>query len=382
MMPPLSRRGDVAPFLAMEMLTAANARAAAGGDVIHMEVGQPSTPAPRLAREAAIAAIGAGATLGYTEALGIPSLRAGIARWYRHRHGVDIAAERVVVTTGSSAGFILAFLACFDAGQRVGLAEPAYPAYRNILGALDLQSVGLPVGDAERWQLQTAMLAARNDIDGVVLASPANPTGTMIGAAELALVSADCAARGRPLIVDEIYHGIEYGPAAGTVLALGDHPIVVNSFSKYFSMTGWRIGWLVVPPHLVRTIERLAQNLFISPPAISQVAAEAALAAEDELAVNVATYARNRDILLNELPAAGFGHFAPPDGAFYIYLDVAHRTADSAAFCRRLLAEQGIAATPGADFDPARGSRFIRLSYAGATADMIEAARRLKAWRA
>jgi len=378
--PQASARGRIAPFHVVEVMKAANARAAAGGDVIHMEIGQPSTGAPRVALAAAIRAMGQG-PLGYTDALGLPELRAAISGHYRRTLGLDIAPARIIVTTGSSGAFLLAFIAAFSAGDRVALAEPGYPAYRNILAALDVTPVGVPVGAAERFQPTLAQLAALNDIAGVLVASPANPTGTTIDAASLRALAADCAARGRWLIVDEIYHGISYVGPAASVLSFTDQAIVINSFSKYFSMTGWRLGWMVAPEHLVRAIECLAQNLFIAPPAVSQVAGIAALGAGEELDANVARYAANRALLLNELPEAGFDRFAPADGAFYLYADVSRFTDDAPAFCARMLNETGVAATPGIDFDPVRGKSFLRFSFAGATPDMAEAARRLKEWR-
>ena len=376
----ISRRGVVAPFHAMEVMKAANERAAAGGDVLHMEVGQPATPAPRQAIEAAVRALRS-EQLGYTEALGVPSLRSAIAGHYRARSGVAVPPERIIVTTGSSGAFLLAFLAVFDVGERMAMAEPGYPAYRNIMAALGIEPVVLPVGPEHRFQPSAELLRGlKGPLHGLLLASPANPTGTMIDATTLTALVRECAGRGLWLIVDEIYHGITYRGPAETVLALTDDAIVVNSFSKYFSMTGWRLGWMVVPERLVRPIERLAQNLFISPPAVSQAAAAAAFLAYDELDANVARYARNRAHLLEGLPAAGFDRLAPADGAFYIYADVSRYTVDSQDFCRRMLAETGIAVTPGIDFDRCHGHRFVRFSFAGATADMAEAVRRLKAW--
>lgn len=375
-----SRRGAIDPFYVMEVMKAAAAREAAGGDVIHMEVGQPSTAAP----QAAIAAATAAAQrdpLGYTLALGIPALRAAIAGHYRSYYGLDVPAERIVVTTGSSAGFLLAFLAAFDAGDQVALGEPAYPAYRNILKAVDLDPAMIVTEMETRFQPTPAQINAQApQAKGVLVASPANPTGTMLGDAELQALVDDCAAKNRWLIVDEIYHGITYGGRARSVLALTDQAIVINSFSKYFSMTGWRLGWMVVPEQLLRPIECLTQNLYISAPGISQVAGVAALSAYDELEENVARYAKNREILLNELPAAGFDRMAPADGAFYLYADISRFTNDASDFCKRMLAETGIAATPGFDFDRGRGHYFMRFSFAGATDRMVEAAKRLRAW--
>jgi aspartate/methionine/tyrosine aminotransferase len=377
----VARRGRIPPFIVMDVMRDANARAAAGEDVLHLEVGQPSTGAPQGVVAAARAALGRD-TLGYTDALGLPALREAIAAHYGACYGVPLDPARVVVTTGSSGAFVLAFLAAFEPGDRVALAAPGYPAYRNILTALDLVPVELPSGPAERYQATLDLVrGAGTAVDGLIVASPANPTGTMLPPEELAAIARHCAASGIRLVSDEIYHGIEYAVPASTALAASAEAIVVNSFSKYYSMTGWRVGWMVVPPELLRAVECLAQNLFISPPALSQHAAIAAFQCGEELDGNVARYARNRALLLEELPKAGFDRWAPADGAFYLYADVAHLTNDSEAFCRRMLHELGIACTPGTDFDPARGHATLRLSYAGSTETMAEAARRLKAWR-
>jgi len=377
----LGRRGQVPPFIAMDVLRAANERAAAGADVLHLEVGQPSTPAPAAVLAAARTALGA-ETLGYTDALGLPALREAIAAHYRDAYGVAVEPARVVVTTGSSGAFLLAFLAAFDPGDRVAMAAPGYPAYRNILTALDLVPVELPAGPAERYQMTFELLRSHaGRLDGLIVASPANPTGTMIAPDELAALARYCRDMGIRFVSDEIYHGIVYGARAATALATSAEAIVVNSFSKYFSMTGWRLGWMVVPPDMLRAVECLAQNLYISPPALSQHAALAAFGCRAELDANVARYAANRALLLAELPKAGFTRFAPADGAFYLYADVAHLTNDSPEFCRRMLREIGVACTPGIDFDPARGHASLRISFAGSTEAMEEAARRLKSWR-
>lgn len=351
---------------------------------VHLEVGQPGTPAPRAVIEAARRAL-TDHRLGYTESFGIPELRDRIARHYRDAYGIAVGAERVVVTTGSSGAFLLAFLAAFDAGDRLALADPGYPAYRNILMALDLEPVGLAAAAEDSFQPTPAsldaMVASGGRLDGLIIASPANPTGSMLSAGALAALSAWCRGRGVRLISDEIYHGIVFGEPAATALQFTDDAIVVNSFSKYYSMTGWRLGWMIVPPDLLRSVEVLSQNLFISPPTLPQLAALAAFDAREELEGNVARYRRNRDILLGRLPQAGFRRFAAPDGAFYLYADVAHLTNDSEEFCRRMLAEAGVAATPGTDFDPLRGRAYVRFSFAGTEADMEEAARRLIAWR-
>ena len=376
-----ARRGQIPPFIAMDVLRAANERAAAGADVLHLEVGQPSTPAPSRVLAAAQAALEREA-LGYTDALGLPALREAIAAHYRESHGVALDAERVVVTTGSSGAFLLGFLAAFDPGDRIAMVSPAYPAYRNILTALGLVPVELPVGAAERYQMKPDLLAAEADaLAGVIVASPANPTGTMLAPEQLAALAGYCRNMGIRLVSDEIYHGIVYDKPAATALATSDEAIVVNSFSKYFSMTGWRLGWMVVPKDLLRTVECLAQNLYISPPSLSQHAALAAFACGDELDANVARYAENRAVLQAELPKAGLARFAPADGAFYLYADVSDLTKDSREFCQRMLRETGVACTPGMDFDPLRGHTTLRLSFAGTRETIAEAARRLKAWR-
>jgi aspartate/methionine/tyrosine aminotransferase len=375
-----TRRGGVAPFIVMDVMREANAREAQGQSVLHLEVGQPATPAPKGVIEAARQAL-AQDRIGYTDAFGLLALRARIARHYRESYGVDVPAERIVVTTGSSGGFVLAFLAAFDAGERVALAAPGYPAYRNILAALGLEPVMLETGPDTRFQPTPAALERLGPLDGLIVASPANPTGSMVRREDLRQLALWARARGVRLISDEIYHGITFGEAARTALAFDAEAIVVNSFSKYYSMTGWRLGWMVVPESLARAVECLTQNLYISPPTLSQLAGVAAFDCRAELDANVARYAENRRLLLAELPKAGFDRFAPADGAFYLYADVGHLANDSAEFCRRMLSDRGVAATPGLDFDPARGHRYVRFSIAGATADMAEAARRLIAWR-
>ena len=374
-----SRRGLVPPFIAMDVLRAANAREAAGERVIHLEVGQPGTPAPQAVRDAAQRAL-ADSRIGYTDAEGIPALRATIAAHYRDAYGVAVDPAEIFVTTGSSAAFQLAFLAAFEPGDRVALAAPGYPAYRNILSALGLETVLLEVGENAHYQPSPELLADYPDLAGLIIASPANPTRTMIAPAELRRLSDYCRGRGIRLVSDEIYHGITYKGAAETARAYGREAIIVNSFSKYYSMTGWRLGWMLVPPDLQRSVECLAQNFYISPPALSQLAAIAAFGCREELDGHVARYRTNRDLLIATLRQAGLSRFAPADGAFYLYLDVSSLSRDSEAFCRRMLAEIGVATTPGRDFDPIHGDDWVRLSFAGSTEDIAEAAHRLSEW--
>lgn len=377
----VAQRGLIDPFIVMDVMRAANELAAAGEDVLHLEVGQPGTPAPQQVIAAAQRAL-QDELLGYTDSLGILELRQRIVQHYADFYGVSVDLARVVVTTGSSGGFLLSFMSAFEPGDRVALAAPGYPAYRNILTALGVEPVLLETTAADRFQPTPALLqAAGGDLDGLILASPSNPTGTMVGRAELEALVAWCREAGVRLISDEIYHGITYGSPGVTAVGLDDDAVVINSFSKYFSMTGWRLGWMVAPEALLRPIECLTQNLFISPPSLSQFAGIAAFDCGDELAANVARYARNREILLDRLPKAGFDRLAPADGAFYIYADVAHMTNDSPEFCRRMLAEAHVAATPGVDFDPFSGHKFVRFSFAGSEDDMTAACERLDVWR-
>lgn len=367
----------------MEVMRAAAEREAAGLEVLHMEVGQPSTGAPKGVVQAAATAVVGSDPLGYTGALGIPPLRAAIAKWYKDRYGVDVPERRVVVTTGSSGAFQLGFLAAFDPGDRVAMASPSYPAYRHTLTAAGVVPVELPTGPEHRFQPTVELLEALDEpVQGLIVASPANPTGTMLSREELTALSDWCRANGVRMVSDEIYHGLTYGTDAVTAAEVNDQALVVNSFSKYFSMTGWRLGWMIVPDDLARSVECLAQNLFISAPTLSQVSAVAAFDCTEELDGHVARYARNRALLLEELPKAGFTKMAPADGAFYIYADVSDMTDDSEALAKQILEETGIACTPGIDFDPARGRRFLRFSFAGAEETIAEAARRLIAWRA
>ena len=375
-----SRRSGIAPFIVMEILAAANARAATGADVIHLEVGEPGGGPPAMVLDAARAALDRPG-LGYTEALGLPALRRRIAEHYRRRHGVDVPIERIVVTNGASGAFILAFLAAFDAGDRVAIGEPGYPAYRNILQALDVEVVPIATDLSTRFQPTTAHLDELNEpIRGLIVASPANPTGTTLDATSLAALGAWCRDRSAWLIADEIYQGITYEAPASSILESSSEAIVVNSFSKYFCMTGWRLGWLVLPLALIEPVTRLAQNLFISPPAISQHAALAAFDATDELKARIARYRRNRDRLRAALLRAEVVELAPADGAFYLYAEISPFGLDSPDLCRAVLAETGVAITPGVDFDPRRGQHWVRLSFAGDETGVTEAARRLEAW--
>jgi len=377
----VSKRGQIPPFIVMDVLRAANERQAAGEDVLHLELGQPGTPAPRGAIEAATAALGAEA-LGYTEAFGLPALRARIADFYRLRYGVAVDPERIVVTTGSSGAFVLSFLAAFDPGDRVALADPSYPAYRNILLALGIEPVALPAGLDTRYQPSIALIELEaGKLDGLIVASPSNPSGTMLDAGELEALTNYCRDRGIRLISDEIYHGITFEREAATALGYDDQAVVINSFSKYFSMTGWRIGWLVVPEDMMRSVECLKQNLFISAPTLSQHAAIAAFDCTDELDANVARYAANRALLLDKLPSVGFDRLAPAEGAFYLYADVSRLTNDSETFCREMLDQIGVATAPGTDFDQTRGPAHLRISYAGPTSDVEQAVARLGGWK-
>lgn len=382
--PPFTSRRSalVSPFIVMDVMSEAASIERTGGSIIHMEVGQPGHPAPRTAREAAAKALASGG-VGYTEALGIRPLRMRIAQHYQDWYGVPLEPERVIVTTGSSGGFVLAFLSMFDVGQRVAISAPGYPAYRNILKALGLEVVEIPTGAETRYALSGAAIAAAHaekPLAGLLAMSPANPTGVVMSPEVIADLSATCRNLGIAFISDEIYHGLTYEQPAETALTFDQNTVIINSFSKYFCMTGWRVGWMVVPPQLVRPIERLQQNMAISVPYLSQIAALAAFDGQAEMEVVRQGYARNREILMNELPGVGFGRFLPIDGAFYVYADVSALTNDSMDFCKRAIREAGVAITPGLDFDPVNGHRFARLSFAGTESDMREAVRRLRGW--
>ena len=377
-----SRRSDVPPFMVMDVMAAAARIEAAGGHVVHMEVGQPATGAPKTAIAAAHAALEAG-RIDYTSALGIPSLRARIARHYRDAYGCDVSPERIVVTTGSSGGFILAFLSMFEPGDRVAVTVPGYPPYRHILTALGCEPVLIETTNETRHALTgEALLAAHRKapLKGVLVGSPANPTGTMMSREALAGLIAASEDAGIRFISDEIYHGLDYAFPAVTAASLSEHALVINSFSKYFCMTGWRVGWMVVPDALVRPIERLQQNLSISVPSLSQIAAEAAFDGAAEMEEIKHGYQENRRILIEGLPKAGLSKFLPADGAFYLYADVSDFTSDSFEFAKQMLEQAHVAATPGLDFDPIHGRSFIRLSYARSADEMREAVDRIAHW--
>ncbi len=380
--PAIAQRSDVAPFIVMDVMSAAARIERAGGSVIHMEVGQPASGAPAAAIAAAQAALASG-PIAYTEALGIPSLRRRIAAHYDETYGVAVDPERVCVTTGSSGGFLLAFLTMFSAGDRVAVSTPGYPAYYNILQALGVEVVEIETGPATRWGLTGAMVEAAHaerPLNGVLAMSPGNPTGVVMTPEALADLTGTCERLGLWFISDEIYHGLTYERPAETALKFHDDAVIVNSFSKYFCMTGWRIGWLIVPERMIRPVERLTQNFNISVPYLSQVAAEAAFAGKAEMEAVRAGYARSRALLLRELPKIGLGNHLPIDGAFYAFIDVGHLTNDSADFCRRMLEEAGVAATPGLDFDRQRGNRYFRLSFAGSEAEVAACVERLGNW--
>jgi aspartate/methionine/tyrosine aminotransferase len=377
-----SARSNVPPFMAMDVMAAAARLEAQGQRIVHMEVGQPAAGAPSTALAAVRAALGAGPH-GYTETLGIASLRRRIARAYSEWHGLDIDPECIVVTTGSSAGIMLAFLAACEPGDRVAVALPGYPPYRHVLTALGCEPVGIETTAQTRWSITGETLLAQHrlrPLKALVVGSPANPTGTMMTAQALAALIGCAADAGIAVISDEIYHGLDYAFAAESAARLSGDAIIINSFSKYFCMTGWRIGWMVVPPPLVRAVERLQQNLAISVPTLSQIAAEAAFDGRAELEQVKAGYEENRRILLDGLPRVGLTSFLPVDGAFYLYADISRFSGDSFEFATRMLAEAGVAATPGVDFDPLHGRKFLRLCYAGSRQDMRDAVERIGNW--
>lgn len=376
----VSNRGMINPFIVMDVMRSANKLEELGEDVIHLEVGQPSTPAPLRVIEAAQEALNK-EVLGYTDSLGLPFLRERIAEYYSTFYGVSLNPSRVVVTTGSSGGFLLAFLSAFEPGDRVALVAPGYPAYRNILTALGVEPVIIETTAADKFQPTIELLKNSGKLDGLILASPSNPTGTMISREEMKQLVNWCSIAGVRLISDEIYHGITYGTKSETVADLDENAIIINSFSKYFSMTGWRLGWIIVPDELMRSIECLCQNIFISPPTLSQHAGVEAFNSSEELLANIKRYTKNREILLKYLPSAGFSDIAPADGAFYLYANIESISNDSEEFCRRMLSEALVATTPGVDFDPFNGKRYIRFSFSGSESDMITACERLTNWK-
>jgi aspartate/methionine/tyrosine aminotransferase len=366
----------------MDVMEAAARIEAAGGHVVHMEVGQPVASAPASALAAAQAALAAG-RIGYTSALGLPTLRKRIAQHYADHFDIGVDPERIVISTGSSGAFVLAFIAMFEPGARVAIASPGYPPYRHILTALGCEPVLIETGENTRWSITAeSLLAAHRDkpLQGVIVASPANPTGTMMQREDLHALIRTAADAGIRVISDEIYHGLDYAFRAETALRFSDDAFIINSFSKYFCMTGWRVGWLVAPTPMVRAIERLQQNLSISVPTLSQIAAQAAFDGAEEMEAVKHGYEENRQILLRGLPSAGITKMLPVDGAFYLYADVSHLTADSLGFARQMLEQARVAATPGIDFDPARGHHFIRFCYAGSAQEMHEAVRRIGDW--
>ena len=378
----VAQRANVSPFQVMEVLSAAAARQRERGDVVSLAAGQPSTPAPRAVREAAAEALHRH-SLGYTEQLGIPELREAIAGHYARTYGLTADAGDVVVTTGASGAFLLAFLAAFDVGDRVALARPGYPAYRNILAALGCEVVELPCDESTRFQPTVSMLEDLDEpVRGLIVASPANPTGTVLPEDELAGLAAWCERNGVRLISDEIYHGISYGASVRSAWEFSREAIVVNSFSKLWCMTGWRLGWMLLPQRLLRAVDALTGNFTLCPPALSQHAAVGAFTPEsyDEVSVHIERYRTNRELLISGLAQLGIDRVAPADGAFYVYADVAHLTSDSLGFCRRLLDDTGVAMVPGVDFDPVEGHHFVRMSLAGSTEDISEALARLGRW--
>lgn len=372
----MSLRADIEPFLAMEVAREANARAAAGERIVRFDVGQPWFGAPAAALAAAERAMRSEA-LGYTEGLGAMALRKGISALYASEHGLDIDPARIIVTTGASGAFTLAFLALFDDGARVAIASPGYPPYRHILKALGFEAVVVDANVADNLQLTPELLAQAGDFDGALVASPANPTGAMLSRDALQALCAAMRAAGKPLISDEIYHGLTYDGPATSALAFDDDVIVINSFSKYWAMTGWRVGWIVAPPRLVKSIEKLAQNLTVAPPTVSQVAAVGALTAKQECEERRALYAANRALLLRELPGLKLPPVVSPDGAFYVLVDVSAHTDDSMALSHRLLGETGVAITPGIDFCAARGRQWARLAFCRPQAEIEDGLARL-----
>ena len=372
-----STRGMVDPFIVMDVMEKARQLEAAGRHIIHMEVGQPGTGAPADARARLTADLDD--PLGYTVGLGLPELRTRIAQHYGDWYNVDLNPDRVVITSGASGAFLLAFSALFDNAERVGLGTPCYPSYRQILKAVGLTPIDIETTFDDRFQPQPSAVA-QHDLAGLIVASPANPTGTMLTRDEISALSQACVAGGAALISDEIYHGIGYDRRAVSALEVTNDAYVVNSFSKYFSMTGWRVGWMIVPDDHVRIVERLAQNMFICAPHAAQRLALYSMDCGSELAQNLSVYSANRQLMIDGLQAAGFTKFAPPDGAFYVYADVSDFTDDALGFAGDILEQAGVAVTPGLDFDPVRGHHWLRFSYARGTDDIAEGLTRLVAF--
>ncbi len=371
-----SKRSNVDPFIVMDVMESARKAEANGKHVIHMEVGQPGTPAPKLAKQFISDEI-SNNDLGYTVTLGLPELRNRISKLYADWYNIDLNPDRIIITTGSSGAFILSFAALFDVGDRVGIAAPGYPSYRQILKSQDLIPVDIFTELQNKFQPIPKDIK-ENNLNGLLVASPANPTGSMLDKKKLKELINTAHENKVSFISDEIYHGIQYENNPTSALEISNECYVINSFSKYFSMTGWRVGWMIVPEDHVRQVERLSQNLFICPPHVSQLTALSAMDAKDELNHNVDVYKKNRSILLEELPKAGLNKFSPPDGAFYIYIDISEYSKDSLNFCKEVLDKAGVAITPGLDFDQKRGNSTIRFSYARSTEDIIEGANRIK----
>jgi len=376
----LSNRSNISPFFAMEVMRDANERQAAGQDIVHLEVGEPSFGAPPRVISRAKQLLDQ-RPLGYTEALGTPNFRQAIAAHYKAVYNTTISPENVIATFGASGAFLIAFLVSFDVGDRVAIFEPGYPAYRNILQALGVEVVSIRPGPGNDFSTALNLLQKTPSVQGLIIASPANPTGTMLSADELAQIVGWCKMQHVRLISDEIYHGIHYERVPSTAASLSDQTIVINSFSKYFAMTGWRIGWMVAPSPLIPAIEKIAQNFFVSPSALSQQAAIVALDCRDELDLYVEAYRRNRSVLLETLPAAGFTKIVPAHGAFYLYADASNLTNDTTKLCKKILEDIGVAITPGIDFDPTDGLRYVRCSFAGREEMIAEAAHRLANWK-
>jgi len=371
-----SKRSNVDPFIVMDVMEAARKAESSGKNIIHMEVGQPGTAAPKLAKDFISKEISKN-NLGYTVTLGLPSLRDRISKLYGEWYNLDISSDRIVITTGSSGAFILSFATLFNAGDRVGIASPGYPSYRQILKSQDLLPIDIQTKIENKFQPIPDDIR-NNNLHGILVASPANPTGSMIDKKSLTNLISSAKENNANFISDEIYHGIQYENKPTSALEITNDCYVINSFSKYFSMTGWRIGWMVVPEDHVRQVERLAQNLFICPPHVSQLTALASMDAKEELKQNINIYKKNREILLEELPKAGLKTFSPPDGAFYIYVDISEFSNDSLKFCKDVLDQAGVAITPGLDFDQKRGNSTIRFSYARSTDDIKEGSERIK----